>query len=168
MIIIIDGYNLLKQIFPGQKNTLAKHRDYFIRQLATYKVHRENSIKEIVVVFDAGPSNHATRSVKSGIVVVYSGTQSSADEWIIEFIARKKGNELLLVTLDRALREKGQKLGVDWISVHDFYRLMVDSLPTPQQPTASAWQSSLEKYETNYADDLDDVHVDPSTLYLFI
>ena len=37
MIVVIDGYNLLKQIFPGKKDTLAKQRDFFIKQLSHYK-----------------------------------------------------------------------------------------------------------------------------------
>ena len=75
MILVIDGYNLLKQIFPGIKESLEKQRLQFIRQLSYYK-SKKTDIKDIVVVFDAGPSSHATREVRSGIVVVYSGQKT--------------------------------------------------------------------------------------------
>ena len=117
MIVIIDGYNLLKQIFPGVKHTLDKQRTAFIQQLAYYK-SKKPQISEIIVVFDAGPSNHATRTVKSGIVVIFSGVKSSADNWILHFVERNKGKELLVVTLDRALKEACHTFHADTLDVY--------------------------------------------------
>src|SRR6266700_1479507 len=124
MIIIIVGYNLLKNLFPGAKNNLDKQIKNLIAQLAYYKSKKEQEIKEILVVFDAGPSNHATRSVKSGIVVVFSGTRSSADNWILNFVERNKNSEILVITLDRALREACSNLGADSLDVYEFNKIL--------------------------------------------
>jgi len=154
MIVVIDGYNLLKQIFPGVKGSLEKHRSLFIQQLAHYHGKKAKEISELVVVFDAGPSTHATREVKSGVVVVFSGTRSSADQWILEFVERKKGQEILVVTLDRALRKSCEQLGADTLSVYDFYTAMQRILLEEAAAvfTAKDHQVGLEKYEDLDAD----------------
>ena len=154
MIVLIDGYNLLKQIFPGVKGSLEKHRSLFIQQLAHYQAKKAKEISELVVVFDAGPSTHATREVKSGVVVVFSGTRSSADQWILEFVERKRGQEILVVTLDRALRKSCEQAGADTLSVYDFYTAMQRNL---LEEAASAFTpgdrwTGLEKYEDLDAD----------------
>ena len=63
MIIIIDGYNLLKQVFPRVKRKLDKQRKKFISQLGYYKKQKLETIKDIIVVFDGGFFNHATREI---------------------------------------------------------------------------------------------------------
>ncbi len=128
MILLIDGYNLLKQIFPGVKHNLDKQRSYFINQLAYYKSKKGDQIREIIVVFDAGPSTHAVRSIKSGIVIVFSGIKSSADNWIVDFVERNRGKEILVVTMDKDLREACQKLGADWLNVYEFYTILQEYL----------------------------------------
>lgn len=151
MIIIIDGYNLLKHVFPGSKNNLTKHKSIFIQQLAYYKSKKGQDIQEIIVVFDAGPMNHATRSIKSGITIVFSGVKSSADNWILHFVERNKNKGILIVTLDRNLQEECNKLGADWISVYDFYKIIqnflleeVSSQSLDQLPNGT----SYKKYES--------------------
>ncbi len=151
MIIVIDGYNLLKQIWPGQKNNLTKQRDRFIQQLAYYKTKKDPTIDEIVTVFDAGPSPHATRTVKSGVVVVFSGTKSSADSWIVEFVERNKGKELLVITQDRALKTACEKFDLDTLGVHEFYGILQQNLLSDAAQAFSGNEKiepELEKYES--------------------
>lgn len=157
MIIIIDGYNLLKHIFPGAKNNLDKQKKALIAQLAYYKANKERSIKEIIIVFDAGPSNHATRSVKSGIVIVFSGTKSSADNWILNFVERSKDKEILVITLDRALRDACSKLGADWLDVYEFHKILQQRILCDLQttlPQEDNQASTVQKYEKIELDEL--------------
>ena len=150
MIVIIDGYNLLKQIFPGIKENLEKQRTIFIQRLAYYKAKKNKEISELIIVFDAGPSNHALRIIKSGIIVIFSGVKSSADNWILDFAERNQGKELLVVTLDRALREACEKLGADWLSVYDFYTIMQRNLldeAAVAMETGVNQEHALEKYD---------------------
>lgn len=150
MIIVIDGYNLLKQVFPGSKTTLERQRNAFVQQLAYYKSKKAKEIQEIVVVFDAGPSQHATRETKSGIVVVFSGVKSSADNWIVNFIQRNKGKEMLVITLDREIRDACKKEKVDTLGVFEFYKLLQSNIVLDAQDAFVAPEDALtelEKYE---------------------
>ena len=73
MIILIDGYNLLKQVFPHIRGKLDAQRKFFVQQLGFYKHKKAKDIKDIIVVFDGGQLSHATREVWDGIVVIFSG-----------------------------------------------------------------------------------------------
>lgn len=128
MIIVIDGYNLLKQIFPGSKGTLEKQRTQFIHQLSYYKKQKAPKIKDIITVFDAGPFNHASREVKAGIVVIYSGQKSDADTWIIDYVERVKNQEILVISNDRKLISECAQFGASNMSSHDFYNIMQDNV----------------------------------------
>lgn len=126
MIIVIDGYNLLKQIYSQHKKALERHRTHFIQRLADYKALRQGAIKDVIVVFDAGPFFHATREVKQGIVTIFSGQKSSADDWIMRYIDRQQGQEVMIVTNDRAIVYYAQQHGAQTIDVQAFHRLMTD------------------------------------------
>lgn len=124
MLIIIDGYNLLKALYP-HKTTLEAIRKKFVNDLSIY---REKSGHEIVVVFDAGPLLHATREVNCGVVIIFSGQNSNADEWICEFVERNKGKEMLLVSRDRELKRRVAKFKVDALDVDAFNEILKNSL----------------------------------------
>ncbi|MBM3893829.1 NYN domain-containing protein [Candidatus Dependentiae bacterium] len=146
MIILIDAYNLLNHIFPGKKNALDKHRQVLIKQLGIYK-YQKSGIRDIILVFDGGSSTHAHRVVKDGVVIIEVGIKSSADDWIIGFVERNKGKEILLITLDRRLREAVERLGGDWLSVFDFYNLMQSVISTMGESAASTVASDMVVYQ---------------------
>lgn len=164
MIVVIDGYNVLRQVFAGIKGPLEKQRVLFIRQLGYYLHKKANDIKEIVLVFDAGPFGHATREVKNGVVVIFSGQRSNADEWIIDFTKRKKHEDLLVVTMDRKLIDACGKNGASAINSIEFYKIMQNSILedayATEQPSQNYHQQhGFEKYESI---ELDNEH--PSTV----
>ncbi|MBU1007544.1 NYN domain-containing protein [Candidatus Dependentiae bacterium] len=128
MILIIDGYNLLKHIFPRVKSGLSKQRDKLIYQLGFYKKQKADGIKELVLVFDGGSWGRATRETRSGIVVVFSGQKQSADDWIIDYAERNKNKELMLVTRDRELIRQCQKRSVEALNVSDFYEILQNTV----------------------------------------
>jgi len=128
MIIVIDGYNLLKAIFPREKGRLNKQRDKLIRQLGFYKKQKSDTIKQIVIVFDGGRISRATREIIGGIVVVFSGQKQSADDWIVDYVDRNKEKELMLVSRDRELIQNCKKRNVEVLKVLDFYSIMQERL----------------------------------------
>lgn len=132
MIVVIDGYNLLKQIFSHIKGHLERERDMFVRQLGYYKNQKSGEIKEIIVVFDAGPFSHATREVKHGVVVMFSGQKSTADDWIIEYAEKHRNEELLIVSNDREIISASQRFNATTLSSKDFYRIMQSVLVVDQ------------------------------------
>jgi predicted RNA-binding protein with PIN domain len=172
MIILIDGYNLLKQIFPLKKHILDAQKNLFIQKLGAYKNHKNAQIHEIIVVFDGGASTHATRTVKYGIVILYSGIKSSADDWIIDFTTHNKTKELLVVTLDRKLRDIVQNNNADCMSVYDFYTLMTNVIalsggvtePIKPADLVIYTNSEVDKNDNPYKNGLDDLMIEASLL----
>ncbi len=145
MIIVIDGYNLLKQIYPGTQSDKTKQR--LIRELGVYKHQKSDRISEIVLVFDGGHMTHATREISRGIVVMLSGTRSSADQWIIEYIERHRSKEILVITLDREIRNKAQQYGADSLGVYEFYDIVRGCLlENLEESTKALVTGDFEKY----------------------
>jgi len=128
MIIVVDGYNLLKHIFPSDKKAFEKQRQSFIRQLAYYKHKKQSEIKDLIIVFDAGPERHATREVKSDVVIIFSGQKSTADMWIADYTKRHKGQEIVVVTTDKALSSACQLQGATVVRSAEFYTLVHNCL----------------------------------------
>ena len=100
MIILVDGYNVLKQIYDGEMISEQQRRS-FIKQLAAYKKVRSH--KKVIVVFDGGPDQWPSEEKIRGITVVYAGASRSADEYIHSFLKdhRDRAASMLLVSSDR-------------------------------------------------------------------
>lgn len=120
MVIIIDGYNLLKQLHPHAKENLKWHKKTLIKALGLYKKIKTGAIKEIILVFDGGVLAHATREVHQGIVVLESGHKKTADDWIIDYSERFKKQEITVVSMDRELCLACERHGSFSMSVFDF------------------------------------------------
>ncbi|MFH1831953.1 MAG: NYN domain-containing protein [bacterium] len=142
MIIIIDGYNLLRQVYPRVKGCLEGQRKHFVKFLAYYRQKKGQELKDVIVVFDAGPCSHATRDVCGGVVVMFSGQKSTADDWIEEYVERYKDQEKLLVTLDRELIRRCEKYNTVSMDVFEFYAIVKDSIIKGQECKSSLEVSS--------------------------
>ena len=144
MIILIDGYNLLHQVYPGQKHHFDRLTTLLIKQLSAYK-HSRSAISEVILVFDGGITNHAIRTIKAGITIIEAGTKSSADDWIATFVSRHRGQEMTLISQDRALKDRAASKGCDALGVSEFYTLVLTAQNA--HPThAAAQQQDLIVY----------------------
>lgn len=172
MIILVDGYNLLKHIFPGNNKNLDKQKNSFIHQLASYKSAKSNEITEVIVVFDAGPSDHATRYIKSGVVIIYSGTRSNADSWIIHYVEKNRDKQMFVVTLDRGLKNACAKHGADSIDVEQFYTIVQQNYLKEGQRNVYERpdnDATLQKYhDVSIDDELDEQSIDERALDLLM
>lgn len=119
-MIIIDAYNLLKQII---KSSVASERERtaFIEDIVLY-AKKKNS--EILLVFDGGSSPKPEGFNKNGIRIVYSGYHQSADDYIKEYIIKNNRKHLILVSSDRALYTTASRYRVTTIDSLAFYDLM--------------------------------------------
>jgi hypothetical protein len=153
LIIIIDGYNLLKQIFPKVKGKLDKQRKQFIELLGFYKKKKTKEIKEIIVVFDGGFFRHAEREIKLGVVVVFSGQKSSADEWILNYVQNNKEKQILLVSMDRELISKSNRFKVDNIKVFDFYKIIQNTVLVDE--LSGFYDKNMQDFLYKFEDKLD-------------
>jgi len=131
VIIIIDGYNVLKQVGKGETISEQQRRS-FIKQLAAYQKIRSH--KKIIVVFDAGPSTWPSQEKVHGISVVYSGTERTADDYINSFLQeqKEKAHNMILVSSDRQLCEWASDYEVASIDAHEFYDLVQQAIRPPK------------------------------------
>lgn len=127
MVILIDGYNVLKQIYDGQMIS-EQQRLSFVKQLALYK--RLRSHKKITIVFDGGPSPWPLQEKIRGINIVYAGVSRTADEYIDSFIQEHKAKtaNMLLVSSDLQLCKFASDYGVSSINASEFYNVLQERL----------------------------------------
>ena len=118
MIILIDGYNLLKSVV---NNTIV---DGVVRKRFIVSLERYNKKKkfQIVVVFDGWPDELSGYDRSDGVEVIYA--QGSADEWIKNKLIEYKNHEMLLVSSDRELCQAAQCMAVPSIGSLEFYSVV--------------------------------------------
>jgi predicted RNA-binding protein with PIN domain len=152
VIIVIDGYNLLKAVFHRVKGKLDKERQQLIRNLGFYKKLRPK-ISDIVLVFDGGYSSRATREIRGGVVVIFSGQKQDADHWIIDYVERNKNKEITLITRDRELidscKKQAKSLELEVVYSVDFYEIMQKALlkEVEQDLKKGVASESVKKYK---------------------
>ena len=126
MIIIIDGYNLIKQtVHDRQIGEQERYR--FIHMLSRYG-HRKKH--KIVLVFDGGPQTWPSQEVIAGVKIIYSGVKETADSVIMKYIDDYRTKELLLVSSDNELGRFASKHNIVSIGSEDFYSLFQEALKT--------------------------------------
>jgi len=118
MIIIVDAYNVLKQMIAASGHVKDKERQDFIYLLAYYGRLKGH---EIVVIFDGGDCQWPVREMVAGIEGVYSGAGRTADEVIKNYLSEGRGREILLVTTDRALNNHAAHFDIPSMDAQDFY-----------------------------------------------
>lgn len=119
MIILIDAYNFIKSI------SAHKFVDDRVIQgwIVTFQSYMKLRGNKVILVFDAGPSFYQTRAVLGGVEILYAGHSQTADDLIKIWLERSLGQDILLVTSDRQIRDFGLNLGVVSISSQDFYKV---------------------------------------------
>lgn len=117
MIIVIDGYNVLKLVHSS-KNVGESVRTQFLKQLAAYGKQKGHTLH---LVFDGGPYDMSTSERLGQATVVYVGYRETADDYIKRYLSEHRNRELLLVTHDRDLINYALRLDVPTIDVWPFY-----------------------------------------------
>lgn len=124
MIILIDGYNLLKSISPNSTSN-DQERRAFLKMLSSYAYRKKH---RLIVVFDAGPYEWAYKEKINGVAVVYSGRFQTADEFIMEYLDEHYAKETLLVSSDNEIGRHASDLEVPSIGSQDFFKVIQDVL----------------------------------------
>ncbi len=120
MILVIDGYNLLKHIDP-YRDVSEHERTVFLHMLKRYARRKKH---KVVVVFDGGPYEWPHKGTVGGMLVIYSGGRETADDVIMHYIDDHKTKDLLLVSSDHELNLFASKHEIVSIGSDDFYRLV--------------------------------------------
>ena len=124
MIILIDGYNLLKGV-SADSEIDERARRTFLKILSTY-AHKKNH--KLIVVFDAGLYEWTSKEKIDGLTVIYSGRFQTADDFIMEYLDTHHTKDILLVSSDNEIGRHASGLEVPLIGSHDFFNLVKDAL----------------------------------------
>lgn len=124
MIILIDGYNVLKRMGPHTE--ISEHaRRAFIKMLGNYAYKKKH---ELILVFDAGPYEWTYKERVDGLTVVYSGRFQTADEFIMDYLDVHHAKEILLVSSDNEIGRHASGLEVPSIGSEDFFIIIKEAL----------------------------------------
>jgi predicted RNA-binding protein with PIN domain len=123
MTIIIDGYNVLKQVGPALQVSQSQ-KNNFITLLVTYTQRKHHNP---IIVFDGGSSAYPTQEHYGAVTVIYAGFKTTADDYIKTLLTHYKGYELLLISTDRALNRYADKLNIPSLDSSDFYQFLKQS-----------------------------------------
>lgn len=134
MILVIDGYNVLK--YGGQTSKRSENdREKFIAILNRYATNKK---LDITLVFDSGPTIWPFREKHERVLVIYAGQGQSADHFIIDYVHEQKNKQLIVVSSDREIIHGVKTLGIETLSAADFYQLLRQALiPTVQEKQTS-------------------------------
>ena len=133
MILLIDAYNVLKQVKPSDI-VGERERSAFIHELGRYAKMRQH---KIILVFDGGPYDRTSQERIAGVYVVYSGALESADDYIKRYLKEHKELDILLISSDRELRSAAARYHIESVQAPDFYVMMKDALRSGgQEPDA--------------------------------
>lgn len=122
MNILIDGYNLLKQLLGGQISD--RQRKRFAEHAQEYAHRRGHTL---YIIYDGGPYNRMTTEKNGRVITIYSGHKDSADDIIKRYIEERLLKNILLVTTDRQLNAFADTYDVPSIDSLDFYECMKDT-----------------------------------------
>lgn len=123
MHILIDGYNVLKQMLTADQVSLPQRRA-FTNMLGKYAAKKNHTI---TLVFDGGPDTWPCKERDHGITILYSGTKQTADDVIKKLLLEKK-HGVLLISSDNELKARAAQRGIDSMNADDFYTLVKNEL----------------------------------------
>jgi predicted RNA-binding protein with PIN domain len=123
MIIVVDGYNLLKNWRPHAAID-ERERHAFLQKIAHYGRRKRH---KMVVVFDGGLYEWPSKEKMGGITVIYSARES-ADEVIMQYLEDHKNKDILLVSSDHELNLFAADLNIVSIGSPEFAYLITEAL----------------------------------------
>ncbi|MDQ5890843.1 MAG: hypothetical protein QG604_717 [Candidatus Dependentiae bacterium] len=135
MILLIDAYNVVRFLYPGDRQAYEAQVNWFLSKLSAYRKAKRDEIQEIRVVFDGGLFLHKTREIIGGLVVIYAGARRKADDVLVQYAQdlREKG---LLISNDRELQQRVAVHRGAAMGVHEFWGL-VQSVCAQQEESAA-------------------------------
>lgn len=128
MIIIIDGYNLLKLIHGSDISET--ERSAFVNLMGRYIKKRQH---KVIIVFDAGPCTYPMKEKNHGVQIIYSGEYQTADDIIMNFVQDNPGKEIVIITKDREIIRHVMSLSKEVIDPLEFYGKVRQAFASKEQ-----------------------------------
>jgi predicted RNA-binding protein with PIN domain len=139
MIILIDGYNLIRQsdnLRRYERKTLEAGRQALITRLIEYGKKKNH---QMTVVFDGIQNGWADegRDREEGINIIYSRHGERADD-VIKRMAAHTMEEMIVVSSDREITSYVKKLGKTSLTSVEFEMIMNKVIYSSEGPVPSA------------------------------
>lgn len=131
MLIIIDGYNLIKQsdsLRRYDRKSLQSGRNALITKLVEYEKKKEH---QITVVFDGGNSDWLDegRDREGNINIIYSRYGERADD-VIKRLAAQAVGDVVVISSDREISSYVTQLGKTPLTSPEFEIIMNKAFST--------------------------------------
>jgi hypothetical protein len=123
MKLLIDGYNLFKNIFRKSELSL-QEKDSLLQKLIDYSEKKQFLI---YLVFDGGELPHRYVERHHFTTIINAGSYKKADPLIIDLMSELTG-EVVLITSDRELINKAKSHSIETIAPLDFAPLFTKPL----------------------------------------
>lgn len=121
MILLIDGYNLLKRLEGAQEHT-KQQKAAFRARLQRYALHKRHTIE---LVFDGGGNPYPSKEQAKNLTIWYSGYKQSADDVIRAYLDKHAHQaKIVLISSDRELRNHAARHAVESLSADEFLALL--------------------------------------------
>ena len=147
MLIIIDGYNLIRQsdsLRRYERKSLEAGRNALIARLVEYRKKKSHNI---TVVFDGGKSDFLDegRDREGKINIIYSRWGERADD-VIKRLAAQTAGDVIVVSSDREISSFVTQLGKTALASPEFETIMHKALhPSPRLVAATQKNEPAEQ-----------------------
>ncbi len=148
MLILIDGYNLIRQsdaLRRYERKSLEEGRRALIAKLAEYEKKKGH---KITVVFDGGKSGWPDegRDREGKINIIYSRHGERADD-VIKQMAAHTMEETIVVSSDREISTYAAKLGKTPLTSPEFEKIMSNVVSPSFRATSMEDRTSNERQQ---------------------
>jgi len=123
MILVIDGYNLLNEMYR-HKLVNENQLRFFIQKIANYSMVKNH---QIILVFD-GYNTFDIYSQENKHISIYFSKNISADDYIKDYIFMHRVEDIAVVSSDLEIYRTAVSLGIVTIKSSAFLYLMNESL----------------------------------------
>ncbi|MBT3455456.1 hypothetical protein HN446_00115 [bacterium] len=150
MILLIDGYNLVKHGLAKSRIT-PNEKKQFLDTLGRYVKRKKH---EVVLVFDGGDNMYPFKEKEHGMSIWYSGYNQCADSLIKKFLRKYKNFDTLLVSSDRELQDCAKRAGIESVTAMYFYNKITGEVFDQLSEVASDQVQKLHADSDKEVDDL--------------
>jgi predicted RNA-binding protein with PIN domain len=140
MLIIVDAYNVIKQVISKKKITSIQRRS-FLNLLLVYSKRKGH---QIVAVFDGYCDDDSCLNTFGSIRIIYSGATQTADEYIKEYLEKCDPQNSLLVSSDNELNRVADLLGIPSIDAKHFYRFLQEKVIVQKNNLVKSTQQAIK------------------------
>jgi uncharacterized protein len=149
MLIIIDGYNLIRQsdnLRRYERKSLEAGRKALIAKLIEYENKKGH---QIILVFDGGKSDSIDegRDREGKINIIYSRHGERADD-VIKRLAAQAAGEVFVVSSDREISSYATSLGKTPLASPEFEIIMNKAISAVSRPITAAPKKEIHERQT--------------------